>query len=88
METVREITYCGDRVSAGGGCEAAVTVRTRFGWVMFRDCGQLLYGRRFHLRLKRTVCRSYMRPAILYGSVALCLKEVRWEFYEGLNDPW
>ena len=25
VETVREFTYLGDRVSAGGGCEAAVT---------------------------------------------------------------
>ena len=28
VETVRDFTYLGDRVSAGGGCEAAVTVRT------------------------------------------------------------
>ena len=27
METVREFTYLGDRVSTGGGCEAAVTAR-------------------------------------------------------------
>ena len=32
VETVREFNYLVDRVSAGGGCEAAVTVRTRFGW--------------------------------------------------------
>ena len=25
VETVREFTYLGDRVSAGGGCEVAVT---------------------------------------------------------------
>ena len=36
VETVREFTYLGDRVSASGGCEAAVTARTRCGWVMFR----------------------------------------------------
>ena len=29
VETVREFTYLGDRVSAGEGCEAAVTARTR-----------------------------------------------------------
>ena len=28
VETVTEFTYLGDRVSAGGGCEAAVTART------------------------------------------------------------
>ena len=30
-ETVCEFIYPGDRVSASGGCEAAVTVRTRCG---------------------------------------------------------
>ena len=31
VETVREFTYLGDRVSACGECEAAVTVRIRCG---------------------------------------------------------
>ena len=31
VETVREFMYLGDRVSAGRGCEAAVTARTRCG---------------------------------------------------------
>ena len=38
-----EFTYLGDRVSAGGGCEAAVTARTRCGCVKFRESGEL-YG--------------------------------------------
>ena len=33
VETVKEFPYLGDRVSAGEGCEAAVTTRTRCGWV-------------------------------------------------------
>ena len=49
VETVREFTYRGDRVSAGGECEAAVTARTRCGWIKFRECGDLLYGGRFPL---------------------------------------
>ena len=32
VETLREFTYLGDRVSAGGGCETAATARTRCGW--------------------------------------------------------
>ena len=75
METVREFTYPGDRVSAGGGCESAVIVKTRYGRVKLRECVQLLYGRRFPLRLKEAVYKSYVRPAILYGSEAWCLKE-------------
>ena len=51
VETVREFTYRGDRVNAGGGCEAAVTARTRYGLLMFRECHELLYGRRYPLKL-------------------------------------
>ena len=58
VETVREFTYLGDRVSEGGGCEAAVTARPRCGWVEFRECGDLLYGRRFPLGLKEAVYMS------------------------------
>ena len=75
VETVCEITYLGDRVSAGGECEAAVTARTRYGWVKFRECGELLYGRRFPLMLKGVVYESFVGPAILYESEACCLKE-------------
>ena len=57
-------------MSAGGGCEAAVTARTRCGRVMFRECSELLYGRRFPLRLNGAVYKSYVRPAMLYGSEA------------------
>ena len=74
-ETVREFAYLVDRVSAGGGCEAAETARTRCGWVKIRDYGELLYGKRFPLCLKGAVHRSYTRPAILYGSEARCWKE-------------
>ena len=75
MERVREFTYLGERVSAGGGCETSVTARTRCGWVKFGECSELMYGRRFPLRLKMAVCQSYVRPAILYGSEAWCLRE-------------
>ena len=71
VETVRGFTYLGNRVGAGGGCEAVVTARTRFGWVMFRVCGWLLYGRRFPLRLRGSV--------ILHRSEAWCLKESNME---------
>ena len=75
MEAVREFTYLGDRVRAGGGCEAAVNIKTRCGWVKFRECGELLYGRRSSLKLKGSVYKISVRPAMLYGSEAQCLKE-------------
>ena len=75
METVKEFTYLGERVSTGGGYEAAVTAKTRCGWVKLRRCCELLHGRRFPLKLKGAVNKSYVRPAILYGSKAWWLKE-------------
>ena len=79
VKTVREFTYLGDRVSVGGECEAAVTARARCGWVKFMECGELLYDRSFPLRLKGAVYWSYVRPVILYGSEAWCLKESEME---------
>ena len=38
-------------MSACGGCEAGVSARTRCGWVMYRECVDLLYGERFPLML-------------------------------------
>ena len=35
-----EFTCLGDRVSAVGGCEDAVTARTRCWWVMFGEWGE------------------------------------------------
>ena len=55
META---TYLGDRVSAGGGCETAVTARTRCVWVVV--------WQEIFLKAKMVVDKSYVRPAILY----------------------
>ena len=73
METVKEFTCLGDRVS--GGYEAAVAARTRCGLAKFRECGELLYGKRFSLRLKRAVYENYVRPATLFRYETWCLKE-------------
>ena len=75
MKTVMEFTCLGDRVSAGGGCDAAVTARKRCGWVKPMVCGKLLCGRIFPLKLKVAVYKSYVRPAIMCGSETWCLKE-------------
>ena len=36
---------------------------------MFRECSHLLYGRKFALRLKGAVYRSYVRSTILCANV-------------------
>ena len=39
VETVQKFTNHAHRVSVGGGCKAAMTTRTRYGWAKFRRCG-------------------------------------------------
>ena len=80
METVNGFCYLGNKLNASGGCEAAVTARVRIGWVRFIECGVLLLGNRFSLRMKSKVYRCCIRSAILYGSEAWCLKENEKQF--------
>ena len=54
--------------------ESVVTATTRCGLAKSTECGELLH-RRFALKLKATVYKSYEKPAILHGSVAWCQKE-------------
>ena len=70
MQTVQEFTCLVDRVSAGGGCGAALIASARCGWVKFRKCGRFMYGRRFSIMLDESVYKNYAWPAILYGSEA------------------
>ena len=45
VETVREFAYLGSRVSAGEECEAAITVRTMYGWIKLQHEKRFLKSR-------------------------------------------
>ena len=45
----------------------------------YMECSELLYGRRFSLRLIGAVYVRYVSPAILHRSKARCLKESKIE---------
>ena len=75
VETVKGFCDLGDWLNASGGCEPAVTSRVRIGCMKFRECGELLRGRRFSLRMKGMVYCSCVRSAMLYGSETWCLRE-------------
>ena len=74
-EFVKGFCYLGNRLNASRGSEAAVTVRTRIGWIKFRECGELLYGRKFSLKMKGKIYQSCVRSAMLYGSKTWCPRE-------------
>jgi len=66
--TVGAFCYLGDRMNASGGCKAAVTARTRIGWLKFREYGEILHGKRYSVKLKGKIYQSCVRSAILHGS--------------------
>ena len=41
----------------------------------FRECGELLYGRKFSLKMQGRIFQSCIRSAMLYGGETWCLKE-------------
>ena len=64
VATVSAFTYLGDRVSAGGGCEAAVTATTRYGLVSLGSAMSCMAG--FSLMLKGAFSKSFVKPAMLH----------------------
>ena len=72
---VKSYCFLGDRLNASGGSEAAVTARMRIEWIKFRECGELLYGRKFLLKMKGRINQSCIRSAMLYGSETWCLRK-------------
>ena len=75
VEIVKGFCYLDNRLNASGECEAAVTERKRSGWKKLRECGEILFGKRFSLWMKGKVYKSYVRSAMLYGSKTWCLRE-------------
>ena len=69
--------YLEDRLNASGGCKAKVTA---IGWVRFRECGELLLGNRFPLKMTGKVYCCCVRSAILYGSETWYLKEIKKQY--------
>ena len=74
VEIVKEFCYLGDWLNAGGGCEPAVTAKTRLGWKKLRECGEMLFGKIFFVDEKKGI-KSYVRSAMLHGSEMWCLRE-------------
>ena len=70
---VRSLCFWGDRLNASEGSEAAVTAKTKIGWIKFGECGELLYGRVF-VKNER-IYQSCVRSAMLYGNETWCLME-------------
>ena len=52
-----------------------MTASKRIGWVKFKECGWLLYARKFSLKMKGRIYHSCIRLAMLHRCEAWCLRE-------------
>ena len=75
VDFVKSFCYLGDRLNVSSGSEAAITTRMRIKWIKFRECEELLHGRKFSLKMKGRIYQSCIRSAMLYGSKMWCLRE-------------
>ena len=56
VETVNGFCYLGDRLNASVGCEAKFSARvSKNRLVIFKECGELLLGNRFPLKMKEFI---------------------------------
>ena len=47
VEFAKSFLLFGCRLKTSGASEAVVTARMRIGWIKFRECGELHYGKSF-----------------------------------------
>ena len=66
-EGVDDFCYLGDRISAGGGADAAVLARIRSGWAKFNELVPVICGSTMSNKLKGQVYTAFVRSVILYG---------------------
>ena len=53
MELVKSFCHLGDRLNPSDGSEMVMTARMRIGWIKFRECKELLNGRKLSLKMKK-----------------------------------
>ena len=68
LEVVASFCYLGDMLSAGGGCEMAVTTRVKTAWKKFRELLPVLTSRHLSYKTLGHVYSSCVRSAMLHAS--------------------
>ena len=86
LEVVASFCYLGDMLSAGGGCEMAVTTRVKTAWKKFRELLPVLTSR--HLSYKT---RGHVYSSCLRSSMPVKLGHLprrTWSACNAMIGPW
>ena len=68
LEVGASFCYLGDMLSAGGGCEMAVTTPVKTAWKKFRELLPVLTSRHLSYKTRGHVYSSCVRSAMLHAS--------------------
>ena len=68
LEVVASFCYLGDMLSAGGGCEIAVTTRVKTAWEKFRELLAVLTSHHLSYKIRGHLYSSCLRSAMLHAS--------------------
>ena len=68
LEVVASLCYLGEMLSAGGGCEIAVTTCVKTAWKKFRELLPVLTPRHLSYKARGHVYSSCVRSAMLHAS--------------------
>ena len=75
VEFVRSFCYLGHRLNPSCGSKAGATARKDIRWTKFRECEELLHGRKLLSNVKGRIYQSCLRSAMLSRSETWCLRE-------------
>ncbi|KAK3508727.1 hypothetical protein QTP70_004272 [Hemibagrus guttatus] len=75
VQKVQEFKYLGSTVQSNGECGKEVKKRVQAGWNGWRKVSGVLCDRKISARIKRKVCRTVVRPAMLYGLETVSLRK-------------
>ena len=68
LEVVASFCFLGDMLSAGGGCEIAVTTRVKTAWKKFRELLPVITSRHLSYKTRGHVYSSCVRSAMPHAS--------------------
>ena len=75
LNQVESIRYLGSVICESGGCEKDVQARVSASWMKWKEVSAVMNDRRMPMRLKAKVCRTVVRPVMIYGSECWTLKK-------------
>ena len=70
-----KLQMSGSTVSSNGRCEKGVRRRIQAGWMSWKNVAGVLCDRKLSARVKGKMCKSVVRPAMLYGTETVAVTE-------------